>query len=126
MDSRIKQAVFGLAFVAVSGCAATQINQTGDLGFEPIPGLYATGDGTTEYSRTRLNADGTYVDFGDDGPTGEGTWYSKANEMCFDPKGEAENQQERCWTNGPVDENGRFRSTRTDNGQSYFIRRVSD
>ncbi|NQY13309.1 MAG: hypothetical protein HRT81_05540 [Henriciella sp.] len=110
----------------LSSCTATPDDPVVESGFEPVPGLYATGDGTTVYSQTRLNADGTYVDLGEAGITGEGTWYATTDGMCFDPEGDAENQQERCWRNGPVDENGRFLSTRLDTGQSYFVKRIDD
>jgi len=122
----MRHTVLAIGVLVVSGCTTVQPDTSAAAGFVPVPGLYSTGDGTTEYSRTRLNADGTYVDLGEDGPTGQGTWSFDQNTMCFDPDGDAENQQERCWTNGPVDESGVFLSTRTDNGQSYTIKRISD
>ncbi|WAT17871.1 hypothetical protein OZN62_13290 [Aurantiacibacter sp. MUD11] len=85
------------------------------------PGLYAVGDETTEYGRTRLNADGTYVDLDGDTPVGGGTWRTDGETMCFDPEGDGEDQQERCWTNGPADADGGFLSTRTDGSQSYRV-----
>ena len=122
----MRQSIFAITVLVVSGCTTLNTDQSTAAGFVPVPGLYSTGDGTTVYSRTRLNADGTYVDLGEDGPTGQGTWSFNQNTMCFDPEGDAETQQERCWTNGPADENGMFLSTRTDNGQSYMIKRISD
>lgn len=123
---KVKLIIYLTGPLFVSGCMATHINASAEQGFNAIPGLYATGDGTTEYSRTRLNPDGTYIDLGESGPTGEGTWSAELDRMCFDPAGDEENQQERCWKNGKLDESGNFISTREDNGQSYFIRRLSD
>ena len=122
----MRQTFFAVGVLVVSGCTTLHPDPPAAAGFVPVPGLYSTGDGTTEYSRTRLNADGTYVDLDENGPTGRGNWSSIQNTMCFDPEGDAETQQERCWTNGPADENGMFLSTRMDNGQSYAIKRISD
>ena len=122
----MRDTIIAIGVLMVSGCTTLYPAPSAAAGFVPVPGLYATGDGTTEYSRTRMNADGTYVDFGEDGPTGQGTWSSNQSTMCFDPESHAENQQERCWTNGPADEDGTFLSTRTDNGQSYAIKKISD
>ena len=60
------------------------------------------------------------------GPTGQGTWTSDGSDMCFDPEGDDENQQERCWTNGPVGEDGSFLSTRVDTGQAYVVQFLSE
>ena len=92
-----------------------------ETGFVPRPGLYGVGDGTTIYSRTQINADGTYVDLNDEGPVGGGRWAWDGSVMCFDPEGDGENQQERCWTNGPVAADGSFMTTRVDTGQSYRV-----
>ncbi|MFL0356491.1 hypothetical protein ACI5KX_08405 [Erythrobacter sp. GH1-10] len=86
------------------------------------PGLYAVGDGTQVYSRTRLSEDGTYVDLDDAGEkVGNGTWEQRGELMCFDPEGDGEEAQERCWTNGEVDEDGSFTTTREDGSESYTV-----
>ncbi|MDJ0977826.1 MAG: hypothetical protein QNI87_04760 [Erythrobacter sp.] len=91
------------------------------------PGLYATGDGTQIYSRTRLNADGTYNDLNDAmEPVGSGTWEERDGLMCFDPEGEEENQQEKCWTNSEPDADGKIVSTSVDGQTSYTITRIDE
>jgi hypothetical protein len=84
------------------------------------------GDETTVYSRTRLNADGTYVDLNDEGPVGGGRWRVQGGLMCFDPDGDGETQQERCWVNGPADPDGSFLSTRVDTGVSYRVTPIAE
>lgn len=88
---------------------------------EITPGLYAVGDETTEYGRTRLNADGTYVDLNGDKPVAEGTWTTDGAVMCFDPVGDDEDQKERCWVNEPANSDGSFISNRDDGSQSYVV-----
>lgn len=86
------------------------------------PGLYAVGDETTIYSRTRLNVDGTYIDLDEAMErVGGGTWEQRGEEMCFDPAGDGEDQQERCWTNSEPGEDGSFMSTRVDGEGSYRV-----
>ncbi|MEM9084664.1 MAG: hypothetical protein AAGB23_01925 [Pseudomonadota bacterium] len=90
--------------------------------FQMGPGLYAVGDETTIYSRTRLSVDGTYVDLDEAmEPVGGGTWEQRGEEMCFDPAGDGEDQQERCWTNSEPGEDGSFMSTRVDGEGSYRV-----
>ena len=99
----------------------------GKHGIPPIPmqmgpGLYAVGDETTVYARTRLNADGTYVDLTEDlEPVGGGTWEQRGEQMCFDPEGDGEERQEVCWTNSEPDADGSFMSTRVDGQGSYKV-----
>ena len=87
-----------------------------------VPGLYAVGDETTVYSRTRLNADGTYVDLTQElEPVGGGTWVQRGEQMCFDPEGDGEDQQEVCWTNSEAGADGSFMSTRVDGKGKYRV-----
>jgi len=95
-------------------------------GMQIQPGLYAVGDETTEYARTRLNEDGTYVDLAEGEEVGSGTWTTDGAVMCFDPEGEGEDQEERCWTNGPADADGSFTSTRDDGSQTYMVTPISE
>lgn len=95
-------------------------------GVEVQPGLYAVGDETTEYARTRLNADGTFVDLADGVEVGRGSWTADGPVMCLDPEGDGEEQQERCWTNGPAEEDGSFISTLGDSGQSYRVTPIAE
>lgn len=95
-------------------------------GFEAVPGTYGVGDETTIYAKTRLAADGTYVDMDDSGPVDKGTWRADGATMCFDPEGDGEDRQERCWINGPPDADGSFLSTRDDGSQSYRVTPISE
>lgn len=95
-------------------------------GFEAVPGTYGVGDETTIYVKTRLAEDGTYVDMDDSGPVDGGTWRVDGAKMCFDPEGDGEDRQERCWTNGPLDADGSFLSTRDDGSQSYRVTPISE
>lgn len=90
------------------------------------PGLYAVGDETTEYGRTRLNEDGTYVDLDGETEVGGGTWTASEGTMCFDPEGDGEDEQERCWTNAAPDADGSFTSTRDDGSQSYRVTPIGE
>ena len=90
------------------------------------PGLYEVGDETTAYGRTRLNADGTYVDLDGETEVARGTWRSEGAQMCFDPEGDGEDEQERCWTNEPAAQDGSFISTRDDGSQSYRVTPISE
>lgn len=90
------------------------------------PGLYAVGDGTTVYGRTRLQADGSYVDLDGDRPVGRGTWTAHGARMCLDPEGDGPDQRERCWINQPAGPDGSFVSTREDGAQSYRVTRIGD
>lgn len=91
------------------------------------PGLYSVGDETTVYGTTRLNEDGTYVDFGEsDEIVGGGTWRIEAETLCFDPKGDGEEEQERCWINEPASEDGSFVTSRVDGSQSYVVTPIAE
>jgi hypothetical protein len=54
-------------------------------------------------------------------PVGGGTWEQRDGLMCFDPEGDSEDQQERCWTNSQPAEDGSFMSTRVDGEGSYKV-----
>ena len=91
------------------------------------PGLYSVGDDTTVYGTTRLNEDGAYVDYGENEEVvGGGTWRTAEDELCFDPEGEGDEEQERCWTNEPAGEDGSFRTTRDDGSQSYVVTPIAE
>lgn len=91
------------------------------------PGLYATGDGTQVYSRTRINADGTYVDLNDAmEPVGNGTWEQRGELLCFDPEGDGKDQQEMCWTNSEPQEDGSVISTSVDGSMSYTVTPIEE
>ena len=91
------------------------------------PGLYSVGDETTDYGTTRLNEDGTYVDYGEnDAVVGGGTWRTAGELLCFDPEGDAEEEQENCWTNEPAGDDGSFRTTRDDGSQSYLVTPIAE
>ena len=102
---------------------AGEAGPSGDLANDVMrPGLYAVGDGTQIYSRTRLSEDGTYTDLNDAlEKVGGGTWEARDGMMCFDPEGDGEDQQERCWTNGEPDEDRSFLTTRIDSEESYRV-----
>ncbi|QIQ85979.1 hypothetical protein [Erythrobacter sp.] len=86
------------------------------------PGLYGMGDAGQIYAKTRVNADGTYVDMDGEGTeVGGGTWEVRGELTCFDPEGDGENQQERCWTNEEPEEDGSFITTRDDGSRSYRV-----
>ncbi|MEL6414093.1 MAG: hypothetical protein AAFQ15_04045 [Pseudomonadota bacterium] len=91
------------------------------------PGLYAVGDGNQIYSRTRLNEDGTYTDYDDAmRPVGGGSWAVRDALMCFDPEGDGEDQQERCWTVSGPDANGVIMSARVDSDERYVITPIEE
>ena len=86
------------------------------------PGLYAIGDGEAVYVRTRLAEDGTYQDMDEAGTVvGGGTWFSASPGICFDPEGDGEDQQARCWRNDPPNTDGSFRTQRVDGDEAYTI-----
>lgn len=115
------------ALAAVTAC--DDGSETGGKhGIPPIPaqmgpGLYSVGDGTQIYSRTRLSEDGTYTDLNDAMESvGGGTWrIAGEDEICFDPEGDGDDQQERCWRNGPFEEDGSFFSNRVDGSERYKV-----
>ncbi|MBT8388731.1 MAG: hypothetical protein HKM91_01235 [Altererythrobacter sp.] len=91
------------------------------------PGLYSVGDETTDYGTTRLNEDGTYIDYDeDDKVVGGGTWRTTGELLCFDPEGNAEEEQENCWTNEPDGDDGSFRTTRDDGSQNYLVTPIAE
>ena len=123
-----------LAVVACSGQSEPQA--TDEVAEEALaeaavtgmqPGLYATGDGTQIYSRTRINADGTYVDLNDAmEPVANGTWEQREELLCFDPEGDGEDQQEMCWTSSEPQEDGSVISTSVDGSVSYTVTRLEE
>lgn len=91
------------------------------------PGKYAIGSEETGYATTEVNADGTYIDRDADGaPVGRGTWRDDRGMACFDPSGDGPEEQERCWTNSELKEDGSFVSTLEDGSASYTIRPLGD
>lgn len=124
-----------VALAALAGCEQAAPSADGNdadiagKATAPImqPGLYQVGDETTDYGTTRLNEDGTYVDYGEsDKIVGGGTWRTTGDLLCFDPEGEAEEEQENCWTNEPVGDDGSFRTTRDDGSQSYLVTPIDE
>lgn len=86
------------------------------------PGLYAVGDGTQIYSRTRLSEDGSYTDIDEAGEiVGGGAWRNEEEEICFDPEGDGADEGERCWRNDPPDTSGSFMTRRTDGAEEYRV-----
>lgn len=86
------------------------------------PGLYAVGDGSQVYARTRLNEDGTYVDMNTEGVTvGGGDWSIKGEAICFEPDARGEAGAERCWLNDSPDPDGSFITTRVGSDESYRV-----
>lgn len=132
----MKKVAILAAALAIAGCGETtdEAEETEApaeevaeaAGMEITPGLYAVGDETTEYGQTRLNADGTYEDLADGEVVGTGAWATDGETMCFDPDGDGEEQQERCWTNGPADEDGSFISTRDDDSMTYRVTPIAE
>ena len=118
----------GTVLLALAGCNSEPAVQAVETSVAQAPanpmqpGLYAVGDGTQIYTRTRLAPDGTYVDLDESGAqVGGGTWQQRGELMCFDPEGKADEQQERCWTNGAPDPDGSFMTTRDDHSESYRV-----
>ncbi|MBX7540577.1 hypothetical protein [Qipengyuania sphaerica] len=90
--------------------------------FSMGPGVYdITGGEGVVYATSELRADGTYIDSAGDQVVGNGTWTADGPNVCFDPEGDGEDQQERCWTNSPLAEDGSFVTTRDDGSQSYTV-----
>ncbi|MEL1250797.1 hypothetical protein [Aurantiacibacter gilvus] len=126
----MKRIAIAAAALAMAGCGQTAeedveaaaTEETAEASVAAItPGLYAVGDETTEYGRSQLNADGTYVDMNGEEVVGTGTWSAEGATMCFDPEGDDLGQQERCWTNAPPDADGSFMTTRDDGSESYRV-----
>ena len=122
------------AALAVAGCSEAAgeaeeapVEEAAEPAVAAItPGLYAVGDETTEYGRSQLNEDGTYVDMNGEEVVGTSTWTADGATMCFDPEGDGEEQQERCWTNSAPDGDGSFMTTRDDGSQAYRVTPISD
>ncbi|WP_156787224.1 hypothetical protein [Erythrobacter sp. SD-21] len=74
------------------------------------------------YATTELREDGTYIDSAEGQEGGRGTWKADGPEVCFDPEGDDEGQQERCWTNSPMLPDGSFVTTRDDGSESYTVK----
>ena len=51
----------------------------------------------------------------------EPEWAHRGEEMCFDPDGDGEDQQERCWIQGEPSDDGSFTTTRVDGSESYMV-----
>jgi len=126
----MKYLILLITSIMITSCITNQlgtVSNDNDMDLDNLhglvikPGLYAVGDETTEYARTRLYADGTYIDLNGDEPVANGTWFVDGARMCFDPEGDAENQKERCWINSPINDDGSFISTREDGSQSYKV-----
>jgi hypothetical protein len=128
----IKNALWLAAPLALAACASESgtSSDEGEMVMMPEPeaaavmqpGLYAVGDGTQVYSRTRLNEDGSYVDLNDAGEqVGGGSWRQMGEEICFDPEGDGEDQGERCWTQSAPGDDGSFTTTRVDGSESYTV-----
>lgn len=90
------------------------------------PGRYSVGDETTVYGETLINPDGTYTDFSDGKEVGSGRWSADGERACFDPQGDEDHQKERCWVNGPADDNGRFLTSREDGSAAYFVTPIKE
>ena len=88
------------------------------------PGRYSIeGADGTAYSQTLLRTDGRYIDFDTDGvEVGGGTWRDYRGKACFDPEGDGEDEQERCWINSALAEDGSFTTPRDDGTDSYTVR----
>ena len=49
------------------------------------------------------------------------TWFSAGPGICFDPEGDGEDQQARCWSNDPPNNDGSFRTQWVDGDEAYTI-----
>ncbi len=92
-------------------------------GFVMVPGLYAIGSNGTIYAKTKLDADGTYVDYNPQNVrVGSGTWDVDGASFCFNPRGEdGEAREKRCWDNDAASADGSFTTTLSDGSESYEI-----
>lgn len=135
MRKQIGRFVIVLAATAIAGCseAADDAGQAPEA--EPAeaavaaaisPGLYAVGNEDTEYGRTQLNEDGTYIDMADNTVVGSGTWTADGATMCFDPAGDEEHQQVRCWINSPPGDDGSFITARDDDSETYRVTPIAE
>jgi len=118
-------AIAAFSSLVLVGCESSEAPATATpQSSAPVmgPGTYAVGDGTTVYSRTRLDADGSYYDLDDAGATvGTGTWSGAEDIVCFDPEGDGENEEERCWRNEAPDADGSFMSRRVGGMEHYRV-----
>lgn len=101
--------------------------EAGEATFQMGPGLYAVGDETTEYARTRIRSDGTYVDMTREGEeVGSGTWTTRSDMICFDPAGSRLDQAERCWTHEGPREDSSFAIGLVGGNESYRVTRIEE
>ena len=92
-----------------------------------VPGLYAIESDAVVYSRTRLNEDGSYTDYdGGENVVGGGRWSSDGAQICFDPAGDGENEQESCWINEAPGADGSFVTRLVDGDTSYLVRPLDE
>ncbi|MBX7457463.1 hypothetical protein K3152_04315 [Qipengyuania sp. 1NDH17] len=86
------------------------------------PGTFDIVGEDVVYATSELREDGTYIDSAEGQEVGRGTWTADGPNVCFDPEGDGDDQQERCWTNSPMAEDGSFVTTRDDGSESYTVR----
>lgn len=104
----------------------TYTSEVPPRGVEMTPGSYDIGSEESVFGRTEIKPDGTYIDYSEGKPVGEGRWSIAGERACFDPEGDENHQKERCWINGPADESGRFLTTREDGSQAYYAAPTND
>ncbi len=128
--------------IALSACGETATGSDGDAevsgeavdaparaeaadgpGFVMVPGLYTIGSNGTIYAKTKLEPDGTYIDYNPQNVrVGSGTWDVDGASFCFNPRGEdGEARKQRCWNNGAANADGSFTTTLSDGSESYEI-----
>lgn len=121
----------GLAPLALAACgggdgdeAAKPAPEADTAIVQPmVPGLYAIESADRIYSRTRLHTDGSYTDYdGGMNAVGGGRWSSEDAQICFDPQGDGENEQESCWMNEAPAEDGSFVTRLVKGETSYLVR----
>jgi len=120
----MRRMIAGLGGVMLFGCGEAPDTSEQVMAGSPVmgPGSYAVGDGTTVYSRTRLEEDGRYFDLDEAGKiVGTGIWNGKGDTVCFDPAGDGEGLEERCWRNDPADPDGSFFSRRIGGMEHYRV-----
>lgn len=92
-----------------------------------VPGFYAIESADRIYSRTRLHEDGSYTDYdGGNNAVGGGQWSSEGAQICFDPAGDGENEQESCWINEAPGEDGSFVTRLVGGEMSYVVRPLGE
>lgn len=128
----IRIACAATALFALAACGTgpdrTEEPTISDKGDQPmVPGLYAIESDAVVYSRTRLNEDGSYTDFdGGNNVVGGGQWSSDGAQICFDPAGDGENEQESCWINEAPGADGSFVTRLVDGDTSYLVRPLDE